>query len=125
MTTTAKAKKSRHAPLRIDSAVARLLESSRLIECREDVTPAEFQRIRHAFELLEQQPSKALPKRSQREDHYLQFLKRAQKVGGRPMVLVCAAGLGPSKVAAMRDRDRLLLPTEFSNHEDAYKSEKH
>ena len=39
------------------------------------------------------------------------------------MVLVCAAALGHSKVAAMRDRDRLLLPTEFSKHENAYKSE--
>jgi hypothetical protein len=61
-------------------------------------------------------------KSTQREIRYMQFLKQAKKIGGLSMVLVCAVGLGHLKVAAIRDRDRLLLPTKFSRHKNAVDS---
>ncbi|XTI84452.1 hypothetical protein V2W45_1227866, partial [Cenococcum geophilum] len=49
-----------------------------------------------------------------------QFLRQAERVSGRKMVMLCAVGLGQSLVASIRDCDRLLLPSEFKGHKSAY-----
>lgn len=110
---------SRHTPLTIAAATKKLLKASKLIACREGIKLNEEKRIQHAFALLVKPPEGA-SKTAERQNHYRQFLRQAERVGGREMVVLCAVGLGQSSVASMRDRDRLLLPLEFKGHKSAY-----
>ena len=85
---------SRHTPLRINTAVEKVLDTSKLITYREGVKENEGKRIKHAFELLENPPLQTSQKTSEREHHYRRFLKQANKIGGRELVVLCAVGLG-------------------------------
>ncbi|XTI91876.1 hypothetical protein V2W45_1248472, partial [Cenococcum geophilum] len=49
-----------------------------------------------------------------------QFLRQAERVSGHEMVILCAVGLGQSLVASIRDRNKLLLPSEFKGYKSAY-----
>lgn len=115
--------KSRHTPLTTSQATDALLQTCGVIACREDLKPAEAERVRDAFALVERDSAENVPQGLAREHRYQECLKRARKKGGWAMVLVFSVGLGQSKLAAMKDIDRLFLPTEFSKHQNHYQTD--
>ena len=122
-TKTTVSEKSRHSPLSMDLAIAKLLDASKLIACREGVSSNEEKRVQWAFDLLEKPPTGSLVRTMERRSHYRQFVRQAKKQGGLELVALCAAGLGQTSITAMRERDRLLLPSELSKYKDVYQSD--
>lgn len=54
-----------------------------------------------------------------RRHSYQRFLKKIQEATSVRMVVLCAVGLGKSRVASMRDGVRLSLPLQIKDHEAA------
>lgn len=107
-----------HGPTPAD-IVRKLIDASMVIERRMGLKAAEQKRVDEAFTLLARGtlPSKSTGSKQRRV--YLDFLQRVEKVMGLSKVVLCAAGLGPSAVAAMRDRVRVDLPFKMKEREKA------
>jgi hypothetical protein len=101
----------------LDKAVDKLIDTSKVVQHRMGVKPAEEKRVNEAFELLAAGPPTTGLKGARQREVYLDFLRRIQKVLGLSMVILCAVGLGPSAVSGMRDASPtslyaiLLLPS--------------
>lgn len=102
--------------LSVEKAVDKLIDASKVIQNRMGVKPAEDKRVNAALTLLAGPFSK-------QHEVYLNFLRRVQKVMGLSMVVLCAAGLGPSAIIGMRDRIRVDLPCAMKEREDELKSD--
>ncbi|RHZ48209.1 hypothetical protein CDV55_100410 [Aspergillus turcosus] len=103
------------APLSIQSALERLSQASRAIQRRNGVQNKEAKRIRDAVALLR----RGCPVDSRGESRqkiYLEFLRKVLELSGRPMVVLCAVGLGLSVIAIAKDSVRLDLPYEIKDN---------
>ena len=105
----------------VNSTIDKLIDTSTVIQLRMGVRSAEENRISEAFTLLAEGPPPESSKGAKQRVVYLEFLQRVQKVVGHSMVVLCAVGLGPSAVSAMRDRVRVGLPHAMKEREDAFK----
>ena len=90
--------------------VEKLIDISEVIENRMGLKPVEEKRVNEAFAMLANGPPPAQSTGAKQRIVYVDFLQRVQKLMGLPMVVLCAAGLGSSSVAALRDRVRVDLP---------------
>lgn len=113
----------RPEPLPVDNIVEKLIDASKVIQHRMGLKLAEEKRVHEAFTLLANGLPSANSKGAKQREVYLDFLQRVQKVVGLSKVVLCAAGLGPSAVANMRDRVRVDLPFKIREREDAFESE--
>jgi hypothetical protein len=75
----------------------------------------EAKRIEDAFALLQNGPDSANAQVARRQKIYYEFLQKVLKAMGLPMVVLCAACLGPSAIASMKDRDRVELPSKMED----------
>ncbi len=105
----------------INNTIDKLIDTSTVIQLRMGVKLAEENRISEAFTLLAEGPPPESSKGAKQRVVYLEFLQRVQKVVGHSMVVLCAVGLGPSAVSAMRDRVRVGLPHAMKEREYAFK----
>ncbi len=112
-----------HGPLSVESAVDKLIDTSKVIQNRMGVKSAEEKRVNEAFTLLAEGPPPESSTGAKQRVVYLDFLQRVQKVVGLSKVVLCAAGLGPSAVAGMRDRVRVDLPHAMKEREDAFEND--
>lgn len=101
--------------LSIEEAIDKLIDASKVIQNRLNVKPAEDKRVNAALTLL--------AGRTDDDDVYVTFLRRVQQVMGLSIVVLCAAGLGPSKIRSLRDRVQVDLPHELKKREDELKSD--
>jgi hypothetical protein len=76
---------------------------------RGNVKSHERKRIEGAFTLLTQRPQSPGGKTSQRREGYQKFLQQVKAHCGSQFVVVGAVGVGQSKIAAMKELDRLRL----------------
>ncbi|KAL9107894.1 MAG: hypothetical protein Q9187_008366, partial [Circinaria calcarea] len=106
----------------ITKTVDKLIDASKVVQHRMGVKPAEERRVSEAFSLLARGPPSADSKGAKQRVIYLDFLQRVQKVMGFSKVVLCAASLGPSAVANMRDRVRVELPFLMKEREDAFEN---
>lgn len=111
-----------HEPSPVDKVVNKLIDVSDVIEHRMGVKEAEKQRVVEAFTLLAEGRPPANSKGIKQRVIYLDFLQRVRKVLGLSKVVLCAAGLGPSAVAGMKDRFRVDLPFMMKEREDEFRS---
>lgn len=97
----------------VAKAVDKLTDTARLIELRLAFRAVEEVRVRDAFKLLAQ--GRPLPgsKGSKQKIAYLEFLQRVQNLQGSAGVALCAAALGPSRVASLKERERIEIPHEM------------
>ena len=105
----------------VNNTIDKLIDTSTVIQLRMGVKLAEENRISEAFTLLPEGPPPESSKGAKQRVVYLEFLQRVQKVVGHSMVVLCAVGLGPSAVSAMRDRVRVGLPHAMKEREYAFK----
>ena len=105
----------------LDKALNKLVDASQVIERRMGVKAAEGKRIDEAFKLLARGVTNGRGVKQQ--EPYLDFLRRVRTLVGDTGVALCAAGLGPSAVANMKDRDRVDLPFALKKREDVLRSE--
>ncbi|PYI34151.1 hypothetical protein BP00DRAFT_423433 [Aspergillus indologenus CBS 114.80] len=84
------------APLSTQSAMSKLIHTSKLIQRCKGVTPGEAKRINHlhAVSLLRERYPPEDTTGAERQSAYLDFLREVQSQGGRSMVVLCAVGLG-------------------------------
>ena len=97
----------------------KLVDVSGVIERRMGLKPAEYKRVEEAFVLLAKGTVLSESVGSKQRQVYLDFLQRVEKIMNLSMVVLCAAGFGPSAVAAMRDRVRVDLPFHIKEREGA------
>ncbi|RHZ48754.1 uncharacterized protein CDV56_105271 [Aspergillus thermomutatus] len=100
------------APLSVESAMTKLLHTSRTIQRRNGVRPPEAKRIKHAASLLREGSPPPDAVGAGRQTTYLHFL---QKLSGNSMVVLCAVGLGLSAIAIAREDVLLDLPHEINS----------
>ncbi|KAB8227918.1 uncharacterized protein BDW43DRAFT_316427 [Aspergillus alliaceus] len=96
--------------LTAEDAVTKLIDSSKLIEMRPGLKTQEENRVVEAFTLLATGPPAEDTRAAKQRTIYLQFLQQVNTVLGRDKVVLCAATIGCSNVARMRDRARVELP---------------
>ncbi len=108
-----------HSPPSAADIVEKLIDASIVIDRRMGLKAAEEKRVDEAFTLLAKGTLPSDSKGSKQRRVYLDFLQRVEKVVGLSKVVLCAAGLGPSAVAAMKDRVRVDLPFNMKEQEKA------
>jgi hypothetical protein len=106
--------------LSIESVIDKLVDSSRLIQQRPGLKPPEENRVTEAFNLLATGPPSKGAKGAKQRTVYLEFLQRVNATLGRDKVVLCAAILGPSSVAGMRDRVRVELPHRMKERSEEF-----
>ncbi|KAF2105228.1 hypothetical protein BDV96DRAFT_592868 [Lophiotrema nucula] len=109
-------------PLSIDMIIAKMQTAAETINLRGGVKPHERKRVKEAFALLTQLSQLPNVKTSERRERYQYFLRQVNEGCGSQPVVVCAAGVGGSAIAAMREHDRLRLPLETKRQEASFKS---
>ena len=97
----------------LTKAIDKILDVSNLIELRMSLKEAEKSRVLDAFALLAHGSPKADSKGLKQRVVYLEVLRKLEALLGMPEVAICAAALGPTSVAALKDRDRVKLPHEM------------
>ena len=107
----------------VTKAIDKLTDTSKLIELRMALKPAEGKRVREAFELLARGGPLPNSKGMKQKIVYLEFLQKVQSLLGLSEVALCAAALGPSAVAALNDRGRVMLPHEIKKRKARFKGE--
>lgn len=106
--------------LTLNEAVDKLVDTSKVIQHRMGLKPAEEKRVNDAFRLLAAGSPPADSTGAKQRTIYLDFLRRVQKVTRLSNVALCAAGLGPSAVYAMKDRVRIDLPFQMKQRETEF-----
>jgi hypothetical protein len=106
--------------LSTESVIDKLVDSSRLIQQRPGLKPPEENRVTEAFNLLATGPPSKGAKGAKQRTVYLEFLQRVNATLGRDKVVLCAAILGPSSVAGMRDRVRVELPHRMKERSEEF-----
>jgi hypothetical protein len=104
---------SRHKPLTVQDALAKLRDSSAVIDRRGGYSKEEGRRAAETETILAQGQPAPGSKGEKNRTKYWTFLQKVDKLSGRPMVHLSAAALGLSAVANMRERVRLDLPYEI------------
>jgi hypothetical protein len=104
---------SRHKPLTVQDALAKLRDSSAVIDRRGGYGKEEGRRAAETETILAQGQPAPGSKGEKNRTKYWKFLQNVDKLSGRPMVYLSAAALGLSAVANMRERVRLDLPYEI------------
>ncbi|SLM36761.1 hypothetical protein LPUS_06434 [Lasallia pustulata] len=116
-------RESRHKPLSASKAVEKLINTSKLIEYREDVRPQEAKRIQDAFTLMAEPSGEGRASQAaERRNNYRWLLKKVQDTVGPQLVVLCAVGLGQSAIGGMTDRVRLEFLEVIKEQEEALKS---
>lgn len=103
-------------PLSTKSALDKLIHASRAVQRRNGVKDAETKRIKEAVRLLREGYPPVDATGAKRQSIYLDFLRKVLEENGRPMVILCAVGLGLSAIAVAKESVRLDLPYEISEH---------
>jgi type IV secretory pathway VirB2 component (pilin) len=100
----------------VDAVIDRLADVSRTIRLRTHLKPVEEKRVESAFTLVS---STLHPTASSgaKKQVYQDLLRSVQTVVGPYGVVVCAAALGISAVAGMKDRLRVEIPTKMKERE--------
>jgi hypothetical protein len=111
-----------HRPLSVESVVDKLIDASKVIQRRAAIKPSEEKRVEEAFKLLATGPPATGSKGAKQRHVYLDFMRRVQDVVGFTKVVLCAAALGPSAVAGMKDRLRVDLPYDMKVREDEFEN---
>jgi hypothetical protein len=99
--------------LTVEGALKLLEDAAKSIECR-DVTDKEGRRIQDAIKALDEDLASA----SSRRKKYCAFLSQVLNNSSRQLVILCAIGLGPSRVIGMKEDNRLRLATSIGNRPD-------
>lgn len=116
-------RESRHKPLSAGEAVEKLIDTSKLIQYREDVRPQEAKRIQDAFAMMAETSEEGRASQAaERRNSYRWLLKKVQDAIGPQLVLLCAVGLGQSAIGGMTDRVRLEFLEAIKEQEEALKS---
>jgi hypothetical protein len=95
--------------LSAEAAMNKLSEFSRLTSMRMCLKQTEQKRVDAAFELLATGAPPANAQGAKQKLVYLEVLQRTRTLVGDAGVVLCAAGLGPSAIANMKDCDRVYL----------------
>ncbi|KAK4067047.1 hypothetical protein Purlil1_13940 [Purpureocillium lilacinum] len=98
-----------------DKVVDRLADVSRTIRLRMDLKPVEKTRVIEAFKLTAQHQVAGL---KSKQVVYRDFLRHVNMTVGPYGVVICAAALGISAVANMKDRMRVEIPTRMKEREE-------
>ena len=114
--------RNNYSPTSIADIVEKLVDASVVIERRMGLKEAEEKRVDETFALLAKGTLQSDSKGSKQKRVYLDFLRRVEKVMGLSKVVLCAAALGPSAVAAMRDRVRVDLPFNMKERENDFEN---
>ena len=101
----------------VRASIDALRQASLIIKRHDSIRTREKQQVQKALELVNTQPESASSKQTQRRLSYQRFLKKVQESTSVRIVVLCAIGLGKSRVASMRDRVRLSLPLQIKDHE--------
>lgn len=101
----------------VQAVIDALRQASFIIKRHDGIRTREKQQFQEALELVNAQPESASSKQTQRRLSYQRFLKKVQESTSVRMVVLCAIGLGKSRVASMRDGVRLSLPLQIKDHE--------
>jgi hypothetical protein len=104
---------SRHKPLTVQGALAKLRDFSVVIDRRGGLREDEQKRAAEAASLLEQGGPEPGSKGEKNRKKYFKFLQKVNDLSGRSMVALSAAALGLSAVSNMKERLRLDLPYEI------------
>jgi hypothetical protein len=107
----------------VEKAIDKLIDASKVMQHRPGLKSTEEKRVNEAFTLLATGPPSVNSKGAKQREIYLDFLRRVQKVVGLSKVVLCAAGLGPSAVANMRDRVRVGLPFKMKEREEEFEND--
>lgn len=100
---------SRHKPLSIEGALAKLSDFCIVVHRRGSLKPAEKKRAIAAINLANNDP----PQDNERQQTYQKFLGKVKELVGLHAVVLCAVALGISAFLNMRDRAQLDLPYEI------------
>ena len=101
----------------VQAVIDALRKASVNIKRHDGVRTREKQQVQEAFELVSAPSESASSKQMRRKHSYQRFLKKVQEMTSLRMVVLCAVGLGKSRVASMRDGVRLSLPLQIRGHE--------
>jgi len=107
----------------LNRAIDKLIDTSRLIELRMAFKAAEGKRVREAFEVLTSGAPQPGSKGFKQKTVYLEVLQRVLTLLGPAEVALCAAALGPSSIAALKDRDRVALPHEMKKRKARFRGQ--
>ncbi|KAA8641677.1 uncharacterized protein ATNIH1004_011813 [Aspergillus tanneri] len=100
--------------LTADEAVTRLVKFSNLTHHRTYLKDSEQKRVDEALQLLTNGRPPVNAKGAKQKITYLETQRNIRKKFGDTGVVLCAAGLGPSIIANMRDEERVYLPSKLS-----------
>lgn len=101
------------ASLSVESAMDKLSHFATLTKHRMGLRATEKKRVDGAFELFATGPPPASSKGAKQKMLYLEFLQRVRTLVGDAGVVFCAAGLGSSAIANMKDSDRVFLASSL------------
>lgn len=101
----------------IDAIIDKLIDTSKIIQNRMGLKPAEEIRVTEAFKLLAAGELPPDSKARANRKVYINLLKRIELVFGLNGVVLCAVGLGVSAVASMKDRIRVDIPVKMKERE--------
>lgn len=99
--------------LTAETAVAKLVKFSKLTHHRTYLTDIQKQRVDEAFQLLTNGRRPDGAKGAKQKNIYLEVQRNVRKKFGDTGVVLCAAGLGSSAIANMRDEERVFLPYQL------------
>ncbi|KAL4923409.1 uncharacterized protein BDV17DRAFT_244390 [Aspergillus undulatus] len=105
---------SRHKPLTVQPALAKLRDSSVVIDRRGDFNKEERKRAVEAEIVLERGQPAPGSRGEKNRTKYWKFLQKVNELSGRAMVLLSAVALGLSAIGNMRERVRIDLPYEIN-----------
>ncbi|UNI15363.1 hypothetical protein JDV02_001900 [Purpureocillium takamizusanense] len=108
----------RTQPDSVEAAVDRLREESRTIQNRGGLTSRQVERVDDAFALLASGEPPPGSTGAANRSKYLKVLKRVEEINGLAYVVLCAAGLGRSTIACMKESMRVGLPIEMKKQKD-------
>lgn len=98
---------------RVKAAVNKLKEESRIIQNRGGLTERQEEKVKEAIALLDRGEPQPQSNGIANQRKYLQVLRRVNEISGLAYVILCAAGLGKSAIAGLKDRVRVDLPIEI------------
>ncbi|KAA8641391.1 uncharacterized protein ATNIH1004_001856 [Aspergillus tanneri] len=109
-------KQRSYAPLTLEGAVSKLLNTVENIKSRNYIKPHEKKLIQYAFSLIGQPRKEPKSKADKRREDYRYFLKQVDTECGPVSVCVCALGLRQTVFGCMLEDRRLRLPMMVKKH---------
>jgi hypothetical protein len=104
--------------LTVDAAVVKLIKFSQLTNHRTYLKDVEQKRVDEAFQLLTNGRPHPDAKGAKQKTVYLETLRNVRKKFGDIGVVLCAAGLGSSAIANMKEEERVFLPFKLGEKWD-------